>query len=116
MPLAIDLARRYAEALAALRAVHLFDAWLGHHWHERCPAEEGLPVSHTALSPEDAITWYESEETILGFLPGEEGCFRIPRAVPLPEFPFAADAQAIHYGQDVVISAEMREALHPPES
>jgi hypothetical protein len=114
MPPAIDLARRYAEALAALRAIHEFDDWLGLHWDEQCSIPDREPASHTPIGREQAITWYESEETILGFLPGEDGCFRIPRAAALPAFPFAADRLATPYGQDIVISAAMREEVQPP--
>jgi hypothetical protein len=116
MPHAIDLARRYAEALAALRAVHVFDTWLGNHWHEQCPAAGSAAASYTPLSAEHGITWFESDETVLGYVPGEVGCFRIPRDVTLPDFPFAAESRAVHYGQDIVISAAMREELYPQES
>jgi hypothetical protein len=115
MPPAIDLARRYAEALAALRAVHIFDDWLGHFWHERCPRPDGAPTSSTPVTREDAIVWHEREDIVIGYLPGEDGCFRIPRAAPLPDFPSASNGPSVSFGQDVVISAAMREELQPPQ-
>ena len=116
MPPANDLARRYAEALAALRAIHVFDAWLGHHWHEQCPPPDNAPTSRTPVGAEGAIAWHESEDVVVGFLPGEHGCFRIPRDAPLPDFPQAGHGVAIAFEQDVVIRAAMRDELQPPGS
>lgn len=116
MPLAIDLARRYAEALSALRAVHDFDDWIGQFWHEPCPASRGAGAYRTMLGPEDAIVWHEGEETVYGYLPGYDGCFCVPTSETLPDFPFAAGQPELSFGQDVVISADMREELQPPGS
>lgn len=114
MPPAIVLARRYAEALSALRAVHDFDDWIGHYWHERCPAPAGAAASRDALGADEAIVWHEGEDTVYGYLPGYDGCFCVPYDETLPEFPFAASKPAIPFGQDIVISAAMREQLQPP--
>ena len=114
MPPATDLARRYAEALSALRAIHVFDNWLGDHWCDRCPPPEDEPTSRTPLGAAGAITWHERGDTIVGFIPGDEGCFRIPRDAAMPDFPAVAGELPIPYGQDVVISAAMRESLQPP--
>jgi hypothetical protein len=114
MPPAIDLARRYAEALAALRAVHDFDDWLGQFWEERCTVPEGGPAARTPLGVEGAIAWYDCGETIAGYVPRQDGCFRVPRSAALPVFPFVADELVAPTGQDVVISAAMRDELHPP--
>lgn len=116
MPPAIDLARCYAEALEALRAVHDFDDWIGQYWHEQCPAPDSAAASRTLLGAEDAIVWHEGHDTVFGYLPGYAGCFVVPRDVVLPRFPFAAHNPAIPYGQDIVISAAMREELQPPGS
>ena len=113
---AIDLARRYAEALSALRAIHDFDDWIGQFWHERCPAPAGAAASREALGTEEAIVWHEGEDTVYGFLPGDAGCFRVPHDETLPDFPFALATPAVSYGQDVVISAAMREELSSPGS
>jgi hypothetical protein len=113
MPPAFDLARRYADALEALRAIHAFDAWLGSHWQERCAAPRTPPTSHTPLGVSGAIAWHEVDEWVIGVLPGQEGCFRIPRAAPLPAFPLAA-GPAAPFGQDVVISAAMRDESPSP--
>jgi hypothetical protein len=110
MPPANDLARRYADALAALRAVHAFDAWLGRHWHDHCPAPRDAPTSHTPLGTDGAITWHEGVETVTGYLPGDEGCFRIPRDEAMPDFPLVTRALPVSLGQDILISASMREA------
>ena len=114
MPPAIDLARRYAEALAALRAIHVFDAWLGRHWHEHCPRPDDAPASSTPVGAEEPIVWHEGEDVVVGFLPGEDGCFRIPRDAPLPDFPHAGNGLPVTFGQDVVIRAAMRDELQPP--
>jgi hypothetical protein len=108
MPAARDLARRYAEALAALRAVHDFDSWLGEHWHDRCPRPDAPPDAQTALGAAGAIAWHEGAETIFGYLPGNEGCFRIARASPLPEFLPSEDTLPARFGTDTVISAAMQ--------
>jgi hypothetical protein len=95
MPPAFTLARRYAEALAALRAIHDFDAWLGEHWQ--------------------AIAWYESAEMVTGYLPGEEGCFQVRRDERLPDLPIA-ETFTPEYGRDVVIRAAMRDDFGQPGS
>ena len=116
MPPAIELARRYAEALAALRAVHDFDEWIGQYWHERCPAPASAAASRDAVGAEDTIVWHEGQETVFGYLPGRDGCFCVSRDVALPDFPFAAGNSVLPFGQDVVISAAMRAELQPPGS
>lgn len=116
MPPAIAIARRYAEAVATLRAIHDFDDWIGQYWIERCSAPAAAASISPSLGIEDAIVWQEDEETIFGFLPGFEGCFCIPRDVALPEFPFSAAGATTFSGQDIVISAAMREELQPPGS
>ena len=109
MPPAIDLARRYAEALAALRAVHRFDDWLGRHWHDRCPTPTTTATSHTFLGADGTIAWHDDEDGVVGYLPGEAGCFRVPRDAAMPDFPAPADSLPLVYGQDVLISAAMRD-------
>jgi hypothetical protein len=116
MPPAIDLARRYAEALSALRAVHDFDDWIGQFWCEHCPAPESVGAYRTVLGTEKAIVWHEGEDTVYGYLPGYDGCFCVPADLPLPDFTFVSGQLEIPYGQDIVISAAMGEQLHPPES
>ena len=116
MPPAIELARRYAEALAALRAVHDFDEWIGQYWQERCPAPASAAASRDTVGAEDTIVWHEGEETVFGYLPGRDGCFCVPRDVPLPDFPFSAADPTHPFGQDIVISAAMRDELQPPGS
>ena len=113
MPPAIDLARRFAEAIIALRAIHEFDAWIGQFWCEHCPAP-GSSAAHTDAGADDAIVWHDGDATIYGFLPDRNGCFCIPREAPLPEFAFTAGRAAPPYGQDIVISAGMRDELQPP--
>lgn len=108
MPAARDLARRYAEALAALRAVHDFDAWLGEHWHDRCPRSDSPPDAQTALGAAGAITWHEEAETTVGYLPGNDGCFRIARETPLPDFPPSEETLPARFGKDILISAAMQ--------
>ena len=113
MPLAVDLARRYGEALAALRAVHAFDDWLGDHWKERCPPMSTTPAARTALGASGEITWHETTDSILGYLPDREGCFRIARDAAMPEFSFTRIVPAL-VDRDVVISASMQDEHHPP--
>jgi hypothetical protein len=113
MPPAIDVARRYAEAVAALRALHDFDAWIGQYWVESCPFP-GSAAASRATAGGDAIVWHESEEMVFGYLPGVDGCFCIPRDVALPDFAFAASGPVRLFGKDIVISAEMRAELQPP--
>jgi hypothetical protein len=115
MPPAIDLARRFAEAVSALRAIHDFDDWIGQFWCERCPAPTGAGAYQSLLGTEDAIVWHEGDETIYGYLPGFDGCFCVP-AESLPNFPFAASQPDISFWQDIVISATMREQMQPPGS
>ena len=116
MPSAIELARRYAEALVTLRAVHDFDDWIGHHWQERCPAPASAAASRDTVGTEDAIVWHEGEESVFGYLPGHDGCFCVPRDLALPSFPFAAGDLTLPFGQDIVISAARRDELQPPGS
>lgn len=116
MPPAIDLARRYAEALSALRAVHDFDDWIGRFWHERCPDSKGAGTYRTFVGSEEAIVWHEAEDTVYGYLPGDDGCFCVPSEETLPDFPFIARDVDVPYGQDILISAEMRDQLQPTGS
>jgi hypothetical protein len=109
MPPAIDLARRYAEALTALRAVHDFDDWLGQFWDDRCPPAASAPTSLTALGANGTIAWHESGDVVVGYLPDMDGCFRIPRGALMPDFPASGSAWSLPYGQDVIISAAMRD-------
>jgi hypothetical protein len=113
MPPALDVARRYAEAVAAMRAIKRFDTWLGDHWHQECPGRDTAPAATTDVGAEDAITWYEGAEMIVGYLPGEVGCFRIPREAALPYFPLVGDGPPPATGNDILISAEMREQQQP---
>lgn len=115
MPPAFDLARRYAQALTALRAIHDFDAWLGEHWREQCPAPASAPAAHTPLGAAGAITWHEEHGRVLGFLPGDEGCFDIPHGAPLPPFSLQSDIAPPLDNGDILISASMREELPPPD-
>ncbi len=116
MPPAIELARRYAEALTALRAVHDFDEWIGQYWQERCPAPASAAASRDAVSADDTIVWHEGEETVFGYLPERDGCFCVPRDVALPDFPITVENPTLPFGQDIVISAAMRDELQPPGS
>jgi hypothetical protein len=109
MPPAIDLARRYGEALLALRAVHDFDDWLGRYWCDRCPPPAAPPTSYTSLGANGTIAWHEGEDVVVGYLPRDGGCFRIPRDATMPDFPAATTAVPLPYGQDVVIRAAMRD-------
>jgi hypothetical protein len=114
MPAAIDVARRFAEAVAALRALHDFDAWIGQYWQERCPVPGHADSRHGAIGDEDVIVWHECEETVFGYLPGRAGCFCIPRDVALPDFPFAAKEPVAAYGKDILIGAAIRVELQAP--
>ncbi len=116
MPRAIDLARRYAEAVLALRAIHDFDDWIGQFWHDHCPVPEGTGAYRTMLGTEKAIIWHEGDDTAYGYLPGCDGCFCVPTDEDLPDFSFATGQLEIPYGQDIVISAAMRDELQPPGS
>jgi hypothetical protein len=116
MPPAIVLARRYAEALAALRAVHDFDEWIGQFWHDCCPAPASAASSRDTVGTEDTIVWHEGVETVFGYLPGRDGCFCVPRDLALPDFSFIAENRSLPIGQDIVISAAMRDELQPPGS
>src|SRR5262245_22533413 len=115
MPPAIDIARHYAAALAALRAVHDFDDWLGRHWCPHCPAPQFGRASMTPLGDAGAIAWVEQDDTVLGDLPGETGCFCIPRNLSLPEFPLPRGVLDVPYGQDVVIRAAIRNEMPSSE-
>ena len=116
MPPAIDLARRFADAVSALRAVHDFDDWIGQFWCERCPVPGGTGAFRTLLGTENDIVWHEGDETVYGYLPGRDGCFCVPADESLPDFPFAAIQPDISFGQDIVVSATMREQMQPPGS
>ncbi len=116
MPPAIDLARRFADAITALRAIHDFDDWVGQYWRDRCPAPENIVERGGGRGDEDAVVWHESEATIFGFLPDRDGCFSVPRDVALPDFSFATGRSPAPYGQDIVISAGMREEIQSPGS
>lgn len=112
----MDLARRYSEALAALRAVHAFDDWLGEHWHERCPPPSRPPSAKTTLGSGGEITWHETAGRVVGYIPGHAGCFRIARDADLPAFLFSLAPLAMPAGPgtDVLISASMRDEEQPP--
>ena len=116
MPPVIDVARRFAEAITALRAIHDFDTWIGQFWCDHCPVSERAALARDDCGASDAIVWHEDEATIFGFLPDRDGCFCLPRETALPEFAFTAGRTATLYGQDIVISAAMREESHPPGS
>lgn len=116
MPPATDLARRFAEAIVALRAIHEFDAWVGQYWRSPCPVPEQASLAREDRGASDAIVWHDGETTIHGFLPDMDGCFCVPLEAALPEFPFSAGRSTMPYGQDIVISAAMREESHPPGS
>ena len=116
MPPAIDLARRFAEAITVLRAIHDFDTWIGQFWCDHCPAPERAALARADRGASDAVVWHEGEATIFGFLPDRDGCFCVPREAALPEFAFTAGRAAAPFGQDIVISAAMREEIHPPGS
>ena len=113
MPPAMELARRFAEAIVALRAIHEFDAWVGQYWRSPCPAPEQAALARADRGASDAIVWHEGEATIYGFLPDRDGCFCVPIEAVLPEFAFAV-GRAAPYGQDILISAAMREEIQPP--
>lgn len=114
MPPAVDLARRYGEALAALRAVHAFDAWLGEHWQERCPPPGSPPAARTALGAAGEITWHEGANAVVGYLPGHDGCFRIARGAVMPEFHVPGITPPPPFENDIVISASMQDEQPPP--
>ncbi len=99
-----------------MRALHDFDAWIGQFWIEGCPAAQGAVATGLPLGMDDAIVWYETADTVFGFLPGCDGCFSLPRDIPLPDFPFAAGKTSFPFGEDIVISAAMRDELHPSGS
>lgn len=108
MPPALELARRYSEALAILRAVHDFDDWLGEHWHDRCPPPTAISNARTPVGSRGEITWHEIGDDVIGYLPGQEGCFRIGITASLPEFwPAAPIVSSPRVDEDIVISAAM---------
>jgi hypothetical protein len=115
MPPAIDLARRYTQALAALRAIHDFDAWLGDYWREQCPAPATAPAARTPLGAAGAITWHEERDRVVGYLPGADGCFDLPRDMPLPAFSLTGEISPPYDDRDILIHASMREELQPPD-
>ena len=115
MPAASDLARHYAQALATLRAIHDFDAWLGAHWHDRCPPPSTPPAARTHVGAAGAIAWHEASDQVFGYLPGSDGCFQIARDLPLPDFPLSGESSLLTFGTDVVISAAMQDELPPPD-
>jgi hypothetical protein len=114
MPSALTMARRYAQALAALRAIHDFDAWLGEHWHERCPPPACPPSALTPLGADRSIAWHDVGEHVFGYLPGEDGCFQLRRDAPLPAFPLAGEDPAPLFGHDILISAMMQDESQAP--
>ena len=116
MPPATDLARRFAEAITALRAIHDFDDWIGQYWSDRCPAPESSLIANHQRGADDAIIWHEGETTIYGLLPGRDGCFCVPRDAALPDFAFAAGRTPARFEQDILISAAMREEHHTPSA
>ena len=73
-------------------------------------------ASRDTAGAKDTIVWHEGEETVFGYLPGRDGCFCVPRVVPLPDFPFAERNPTLPFGQDIVISAAMQNELQPPGS
>jgi len=111
---AVELARRYSDALAMLRAIHAFDAWLGDHWHDQCRAPSTDPVAYTKVGAGEAITWHEDADGVVGFVPELTGCFRVAYDAPLPDFPPLRDGPIESRDQDVLISTSMqREPQHP---
>lgn len=115
MPSAHDLARRYHDALQALRAVHAFDTWLGAHWRDHCPAPPSTHAATTDVGGDRQITWHDGKESVFGYLPGETGCFCIAREALMPDFPLAPLPAPTVVGTDVVIRAEMQDALPSAE-
>lgn len=115
MPPTSELARRYSEALAALRAVHTFDDWLGRHWHDRCPPPPATSSARSPVGVKGDVTWHESGDDVIGYLPDQEGCFRISIAASLPEFwPATMIDVTPRVDEDIVISAAMPGEYPPP--
>ncbi len=111
---ALELARRYANALDMLRAIHAFDAWLGEHWHDQCPAPATDPIATTKVGAAGAIAWHEEEDGVVGIVPELPGCFRVHYDALLPAFPPLRDVPGEFRDQDVVINASMQgEPQHP---
>lgn len=88
---AYDLAEAYSRAISAYWrgdgeiALSRLSAWLGQFWTET-PAElTGPPV---LVSPHAGggrgIHWHEVGSSILGCVPGQQGCYRIPQTSILP--------------------------------
>ena len=114
MPPVLELARRYSEALAALRAVHAFDDWLGEHWHDQCPPRPAAASARSPVGIWGDVTWHESGDDVIGYLPDQEGCFRVSIAAKMPDFwPGNPNIDAPRVDEDIVISAAMP-SDHPP--
>lgn len=85
-----DLSRAYTQAVSAYwrgesASLPEFEAWLAHFWTDGPPEPVSGPA---ARCPHGAagrgIRWHECGSAILGYVPGKQGCFRVPRTAMLP--------------------------------
>jgi hypothetical protein len=85
MPAARALARSYDQAASAFwrgdaETARRFDDWLAAFWDETGPAEPVGQASEISVlgGSGRGIRWYATESTVLGYVPGRGGCYRVP--------------------------------------
>lgn len=85
-----DIALFYTQSVSAYwRGDNAFlselDGWLSRFWTD-CPVKPA--TNPAAVCPHGAagrgIHWYDTRSGVLGYVPGEQGCYHIPLAAVLP--------------------------------
>ena len=96
------IARFYTQSVSAYwRGDSAFlgelDAWLSRFWTD-CPVKPS--TKPTAVCPHGAagrgIEWYDTRSGVLGYVPGEPGCYHIPPAAVLPNVTSQNGTIAVH--------------------
>ena len=90
MVTAHDLALAYTRVVCAYwrgdsTALRQFETWLTQFWAD---CSQKPATNPTAICPHGAagrgIHWFDTRSTVLGFVPGRRGCYRIPRTAVAP--------------------------------
>lgn len=85
-----DIANAYAEAVSAYWRsgddgdLRQLSSWINQFWsvHLYEPSDTLAAVT-PHVAGERGIHWYEAGATIVGYVSGRQGCYRIPRALTL---------------------------------
>ena len=87
MPAALRLARSYDQAVAASwrgdeATRRAFAEWPAPFWRADGPPEPAEPPAAVSFlgGGGRGIRWYRAGAAVVGYVPGREGCYRVPAA------------------------------------